>query len=168
MCLRKFHRPVFKKTTKLCCSAVCFLTSSVRYFFSPDNMSAFVIYGEYPHSVDPSTSAVQFTGVQLNIGNHYNTATGQFTCVYPGLYVFSLNLYKISQHSKVYCHIRKNGSNLVIADVPSETTKAGEYESSASTITHLSRGDKIDVGDCNNVNSIDSWTSFTGFLLKAD
>ena len=81
--------------------------------------------------------------------------------------MFSLNLYKKSGASRVYCYIRKNNSLYAKADVPSES-ELGYYESSASTIFHLNRGDTVYVGNCSNPDGIHSYTSFTGFLLKAD
>ena len=132
-----------------------------------DPMSAFAIYGYYPTYNSSSEVAVFFSGTRMNIGNHYNTVTGQYICYYPGVYVFSLNLYKVSGASRVNCYIRKNGSGYAIADVPSES-QSGYYESSASTIFHLNRGDTVDVGGCSNPDGIDNYTSFIGFLLKAD
>ena len=79
--------------------------------------------------------------------------------------MFSLNLYKKSRASKAYCFIRKNGSVVVIAY---SENQIDFYESSSSTILHLNRGDTVDVGSCYNPDAIHSYTSFTGFLLKAD
>ena len=129
-------------------------------------MSAFAIHGTTP-TYNSSSRVVVFSSTRLNIGNHYSTSTGKFTCYYPGVYVFSLNLYKKTGASRVYCYIRKNNSWYAKADVPSES-QSGFYESSASTIFHLNRGDTVDVGTCSNADDIDNATSFTGFLLKAD
>ena len=106
-------------------------------------------------------------GVKTNIGGHFNTTTGQFTCQYPGIYVFSLNLYKRTGASRAYCYIRRNGGGVARAVVPAESN-SNYYESSASTVLHLDRGDTVDVGNCNSVSDIGSYTSFIGFLLKAD
>ena len=137
----------------------------MNYTFFTDYKSAFAIFGQYP--TQGTSGAITFPSVKTNIGGHYNIATGQFTCQYPGIYVFSLNLYKKSGASKTYCYIRRNGGGVARADVPAES-KFGYYESSGSTVLHLDRGDKVDVGGCNSVNDIDSYTSFIGFLLKAD
>ena len=129
-------------------------------------MSAFAISGTTP-TYNSSSGVAVFPYTELNIGNHYSTITGQYTCYYPGVYVFSLNLYKKSGASRVSCTIRKNGVGYVIASVPSESV-LGYYESSASTILHLNRGDTVDVGNCYNPDHISGASSFTGFLLKAD
>ena len=78
--------------------------------------------------------------------------------------MFSLNLYK-SGYDGTHCYIRKNGSGVAYATVPSAS---GFYHGSASTILYLNRGDMVDVGDCYKPENIDSFTSFIGFLLKAD
>ena len=137
----------------------------MNYTFFTDYKSAFAISGQYP--TQGTSGAITFSSVKTNIGGYYNIATGQFTCQYPGIYVFSLNLYKKTGASRVYCYIRRNGSGIARANVPAES-KSGYYESSASTVLHLDRGDTVDVGGCNSVSDIDSYTSFIGFLLKAD
>ena len=136
--------------------------------FTLDPTSAFATWGGTP-TYNSSTKVLVFpqSSVQLNIGGHYNTTTGKYTCHYPGIYVFSLNLYKKSGAGQVYCWIRKNGSSFAIARVPSES-EHGYYESSASTVLRLARGDTVDVGSCKNPSIIYNYTSFIGFLLKAD
>ena len=134
-------------------------------FFS-DYMSAFAIYWGNPLLYDSSTDRLTFSSTRINIGNHYNTTTGQFTCQYAGIYVFMLNLYKDNGAGRVWCHIRINGYNLVLANVPAESGY-GWYESSGSTVLYLDPGDKVDVGSCRGANEIDIRTSFIGFLLQA-
>ena len=144
------------------------VSDSFYLLFTLDPTSAFAIYGDYP-TYNSSTGVVVFpqSAVNLNIGGHYSMATGKYTCDYPGIYVLSINLYKKYGASDVSCYIRKNGSGVAYAYVPSES-KSGFYESSASTVLRLARGDTVDVGSCLNPSYIDSYTSFIGFLLKAD
>ena len=136
------------------------------FSFSSDSMSAFAIYAVYP-TYNASNGVSIFTSTRLNIGGHYDTVTGVYTCYYPGVYVFSLNLYKKTRTDEVACYIYMNYSVVAIANVPSETN-SGFYESSASTVLHLDFGDTVFVGFCKNPDNIDSFTSFTGFLLHAD
>ena len=137
--------------------------------FSLVPTSEVAIYGQFPaHNSATGVAVFPQSAVILNIGGHYSTTTGRYTCYYPGIYVFSLNLYKGSRASgEVYCDIRKNGSNVALANVPNEGVY-GYYESSASTVLRLARGDTVDVGSCNNPSNIHKYTSFIGFLLKAD
>ena len=136
--------------------------------FTLDPTSAFAIWSGRP-TYNSSTGVVVFPQyyVLLNIGDHYNTTTGKYTCHYPGIYVFSLNLYKKTGTSGVTCWIRKNGSTKAAATVPSESG-FGLYESSASTVLHLAFNDTVYVGSCSNPGNIASYTTFIGFLLKAD
>ena len=140
------------------------VSDSLFLLFPLVPISAFAVFGVYP-TYNSSTEVAVFEFATLNIGYHYSTTTGKYTCYYPGIYVFSLNLYKKTGANRVYCYIRKNGSVFAMAIVQSES----EYgESSASTVLRLARGDTVDVGSCLNPSFINSHTSFIGFLLKAD
>ena len=112
--------------------------------FSSDPVSAFAMYGAKPTY---TLGILVFPSTLLNIGNHYSTVTGRFTCYYPGVYMFSLNLYKSPGPDIIYCRIIKNGkqSTSVQATILSED-QSGYYEGSASTIYHLNRGDRVHVG----------------------
>ena len=100
-----------------------------------------------------------FSRIKTNVGSHYDTSTGLFTCQYPGLYYFSINLYSKITTS---CFIRKNGNHQL--RIRSEASNA-YIESSSSAVLQLSKGETIDVGNCSPLDSIDVLTSFTGFLL---
>ena len=69
----------------------------------------------------------------------------------------------------VSCYIRKNGISLIgtITDPRDDDTDNGSYETSAFLVIHLSNGDTVDVGSC-LATKLESLSSFTGFLLKAD
>ena len=116
---------------------------------------------------------VRFSIIRSNLGGRYSPSSGQFTCNSPGLYYFSVSLIKSrSPHSSadmVNCYIRKNGVNLIgtITDPRDEDTDYGSYETSAFLVIHLSSGDTVDVGGCSSTK-LESQSSFTGFLLKAD
>ena len=66
-------------------------------------------------SQDSSSDIIKFNSVISNIGNHFNANTGQFRCQYPGMYFFSLSLYKNSRADSAQCWIRKNGANVIYA-----------------------------------------------------
>ena len=74
--------------------------------------------------------------------------------------------YTCSRCIFAHCYIRKNSVNKVRAYLD---PKGCSYEeASNSAVLHLSRGDKVDIGGCSSVGSMWGWTSFSGFLLKAD
>ena len=117
--------------------------------------------------------SIQFTTAVTNIGSHYDTSTGQFTCEYPGIYVFTVHIHKDNPHVEAKCYIRQNGSRKVFAYAwpNSSGSERGVHESSNTVVLHLSHNDNVDVGECSNADSMDGHgptTSFTGFLLKAD
>ena len=135
----------------------------------PDFRSAFAIYGKTP-SYNSSTSVVIFpdNAVKTNIGNDYDSTTGQFTCRYAGVYIFVVNLYRFNRDdNRLKCYIQKNGTKVVDANAPASS----EYEwsgGSGSTVVHLDQGDTVNVGSCLGDNNFSMFTSFMGFLLQAD
>ena len=166
----RWPKEVLKRLTevyvlKVHFTSVIFFTFIVRFLFS-DYQSAFAIYRVWP-TYNSSTDVLIFPSTSINLGNHYDTTTGQFIAQYAGMYVFILNLYKGTRAGSVWCYIRKNGSNIALAYVPAES-ESGRYESSGSTVVHLDPGDKVDVGSCYNPGYIFYYTSFIGFLLHAD
>ena len=120
-----------------------------------------------------SSRTIRFTHANTNIGSHYNTSTGVFTCQYQGLYNFELHILKAGGKDWVYCHIRKNGSNVVRAMTdPDISSDGGYYSATNSVVLHLVHGDTVDVGSCTDISNFMSTTnydtSFSGFLLKPD
>ena len=133
-------------------------------------MSAFTVS---PPVDGLSSGTIRFTHAITNIGSHYNTSTGVFTCQYPGLYNFELHILKTGGKDWAYCRIRKNGSYVVRALTdPDSGSDGGQYGTTNSVVLHLVHGDTVDVGGCNSISNfyIGSAyeTSFSGFLLKAD
>ena len=129
-------------------------------------MSAFTAV--YPS--DGSASGIIKLDTEItNIGSDYNKHSGQFISQHPGIYVFNLNIYKDFNANDAGCYIRQNGSGKVWTySNPHSSSDGGLYESSNSVILHLDRGERIDLGGCRKANTMYYWTSFSGFLLKAD
>ena len=145
------------------------LCSKFIYYSVTDVKSAFTVW----HAVaGPTIDTIRFDRVVTNIGGHYNTNTGKFTCPYPGLYVFSLHVVKVTRADNAYCYIRQNNADKVIAfSDPSSDSDSGYDSGSVSVVLHLIRGDVVDLGHCTVVSKIypnERMTVFSGFLLKAD
>ena len=113
--------------------------------------------------------SIILTGVKYNVGGHYNVSSGTFTCVYSGIYFFTLNIYKTSSANAAWCRIRKNGIWLVVITAePRGTTWNGYLEGGGSLVIHLVSGDTVDIAGCTSANTIHEYTSFTGILLQPD
>ena len=61
----------------------------------------------------PGSGTVKLITAVLNIGGDCNINTGQFMCQHPGIYVFTLHLYKEFSVSHGDYYIRKNGSGMI-------------------------------------------------------
>ena len=121
------------------------------------------------HPASGATSGtIKFNNFITNIGGHYDTSAGQFTCKYPGIYVFSLHIYKHPAYDYAQCYIRMNKANVIFAHTNPHGNNYEYTESSNSVILHLKQGDKVDLGDCSSASYMWDWTSFSGFLLNAD
>ena len=116
------------------------------------------------------TNTAMFTNAVTNIGNHYNTSTGVFTCKYPGIYVFTLHILQETTSPYVACHIRKNSQKEgKDATTAQKSLKSGFFSSSTSVILQLARGDIVNVYCGSGLDGINSdFSSFSGFLNKAD
>ena len=116
------------------------------------------------------TKTARFTRVVTNVGGHYSTSSGTFTCAYPGIYVFTLHILQQSSVDYAGCLIRKN-SSAVSREAYTGTLTSNKvyYSSSTSVILQLVRGDIVDVYCRSGLGSIlSSHSSFSGFLNKAD
>ena len=85
--------------------------------------------------------------------------------------MFSLHLYKGYYDNYAQCYIRKNGSNqLLVYSQRGRSDDTGYYGSSNTLVIHLDRGDIVNLGDCSQYDTMigDIWTTFSGYLLKAD
>lgn len=126
-------------------------------------MSAFTVTGT-PRT--GSTGVLVLPEVKTNIGGHYNTSTGQFTCVYNGTYFFTVSIYKSSSSSYTWSYIKKNGIKLLtVGSNPGSSNTGGWQEGSNSIVLHLVSGDTVHLDVDKNTYRR---STFTGFLLKAD
>ena len=127
-----------------------------------DYTSAFTVHND---ANGPTSGTIKFVNFITNIGGNYDTSTGQFICQYPGIYVFSLHLYKETDDHYAQCYIRKNGSNqLLVYSQRGKSGDSGYYESSNTFVIHLDRADSIDLGGCTGYDTIIGgiYTTFTG------
>jgi hypothetical protein len=120
-----------------------------------------------------SSTSMSFTTVITNEGNAFDTSTGKFTCPVSGLYYFSLHIIKKRTSTAVDqagCYIYLNGSSKVRAHIDpfDGTTDIGSYGVSTSVYLNLKVGDVVTIENCKGTipNTVDSWTSFSGYLER--
>ena len=121
---------------------------------------------DYPKA-GPHTGTVRFSNVLTNVGNGYNTTSGQFTCPVSGLYHFALVIYKTAYADVASCFIRHNQSNKVEA-FSSPPIPGGYFEASTTVVLYLKQGDTVDLVGCTLASHMESLTTFSGFLIAAD
>ena len=139
-----------------------------RYiFFSlPGYESAFSAY--YPLPFSQNATTLKFHMIYTNIGGDYNETSGNFTCRYPGIYIFTLHLHH-NASDKAVCDIVRNGQNTVTAySMPLMQRQVIHlYEAGNSIVLHLNSGDVVTVR-CEKDSGLLGYSSFTGILIKAD
>ena len=114
------------------------------------------------------SNVAYFNQEVTNIGRHYDSRTGTFTCEYPGIYVFSVNIVSMSNAASVDCEIRKNQSKVTVAFYSPNDGGIGYFSISASVVVQLSGGDQVDVYCHTGLDPIlPSISNFSGFLNKA-
>ena len=133
-------------------------------------MSAFTV--AYPQS-GSTPGTIRFAHTITNIGRHYDTSTGVFTCQYPGLYYFVLHIAKQARKQYANCRIRRNGFDIVVAYIDTDSNSdTGYYGSTNSVMLHLGHGDKVELGGCSTFDTmlinIGFRTTFSGVLVKSD
>ena len=119
----------------------------------------------------PTSGTIKFATVSTNIGGHYNSNTGVYTCEHPGIYVFTVHLYKApsSSVSNAQTYIKQNDANTIWTYCDSSgNSDGGYYESSNTAVLHLNRGDRVNLGSGSVASTMNYLTSFSGFLLISD
>ena len=84
--------------------------------------------------------------------------------------MFAFHLLRKSHSGRTFCFIRKNRMRTAAyVEVAGDTDSyQNRDQSSTSVILQLDHGDVVDVGGCLDVNSISSFSTFNGFLLRAN
>uniref|UniRef100_A0A8D0C0V1 C1q domain-containing protein n=1 Tax=Salvator merianae TaxID=96440 RepID=A0A8D0C0V1_SALMN len=109
---------------------------------------------------------IKFDKVLYNGLNHYNPATGVFTCPISGVYFFTYHITVYSRNVRVA--LVKNGVKMLHTV---DSYQGGEDQASGGTILELQKGDQIWLqtygGETFNglFADLDDDTVFTGFLL---
>ncbi|KAL6468245.1 hypothetical protein MHYP_G00239220 [Metynnis hypsauchen] len=113
---------------------------------------------------------LKFDDVVTNLGNHYDPATGKFTCSIPGIYFFVYHvLMRGGDGTSMWADLCKN--NQVRASAIAQDADQNYDYASNSVVLHLEPGDeiyiKLDGGKAHGGNS-NKYSTFSGFMLYAD
>ena len=110
---------------------------------------------------------IVFRGVHTNVGNGYNSGTGEFTAPVAGHYVFYSNIFPQGGRS-VETVLQVNGANR-------QSVYGGHklHQGGSMMVVHLNVGEKVKVatqGPWNTFNFYGDYhgSSFSGFLLQSD
>lgn len=112
---------------------------------------------------------IRFSRILLNEGNHYNTSSGKFVCVIPGVYYFTYDITVANKHLAI--GLLHNGQY----KIKTFDANTGNHDvASGSTVLHLQKDDQVWLqifySEQNGLFFDPFWTdsTFTGFLIYAD
>jgi len=118
------------------------------------------------------TYNIRFPTVLTNLGNDYNSSSGVFTCRTAGQYWFSASIAKSFDDNagSTSCYIMINGSNMMLMYHYERDPLHAFFSITASVGFHLTRGDRVQVGNCFNPSFLGrgSYDYFAGVLIKPD
>ncbi|XP_060704712.1 C1q-related factor [Hemiscyllium ocellatum] len=113
---------------------------------------------------------LRFDDVVTNLGNHYDGASGKFTCSIPGTYFFTYHvLMRGGDGTSMWADLCKNGQVRSSA-IAQDADQNYDYASN-SVILHLDAGDevyiKLDGGKAHGGN-YNKYSTFSGFIIYTD
>ncbi|XP_029461198.1 complement C1q-like protein 2 [Rhinatrema bivittatum] len=128
---------------------------------------AFYVGLKSPHE---GYEVLKFDDVVTNLGNHYDPASGKFTCQVPGIYYFTYHiLMRGGDGTSMWADLCKNGQVRASA-IAQDADQNYDYASN-SVVLHLDTGDeiyvKLDGGKAHGGNN-NKYSTFSGFILYPD
>ena len=141
------------------------LTPARPAFLAYDSSSGWRDYTAHGAAVDMVWGATRF-----NIGGHFSTSTGKFTCPVAGIYNFRCWAYVATSVHKNFLYLNKNGSDIQSTvmdngDTNETAVVSGLVQCSANDLIHMKYS--CDVEATGNVfsNASEQWTGFEGYLI---
>ncbi|XP_008118995.2 complement C1q-like protein 2 [Anolis carolinensis] len=128
---------------------------------------AFYVGLKSPHE---GYEVLKFDDVVTNLGNHYDPASGKFSCQVRGIYFFTYHiLMRGGDGTSMWADLCKNGQVRASA-IAQDADQNYDYASN-SVVLHLDSGDevyvKLDGGKAHGGNN-NKYSTFSGFLLYPD
>ena len=130
----------------------------------------FTVYQPDSTLPDISTTVIVFEKVAYNEMECFDTVSGKFVTQFPGIYMFTLTIVKTMQIYQTTCFICVNKDYnedcTIQALANNADTTDGNYPSGTGTlVVHLDAGDEVYVSQCNPVDGIHRFSSFSGALI---
>ncbi|CAO2591210.1 Complement C1q and tumor necrosis factor-related protein 9 [Lemmus lemmus] len=128
--------------------------------------SAFTVGLTVISKFPPPDAPIKFDKILYNELNHYNVATGKFTCHVAGVYYFTYHITVFSRNVQV--SLVKNGAKVLHTK---DGYMSSEDQASGGIVLELKLGDEVwmQVTGGERFNGLfadeDDDTTFTGFLL---
>ena len=143
------------------------IRSQVHRYNDTQSVSFYARVSPSYTSIAPRTT-IKFARVQTNIGNAYDSATGEFTVPLAGVYVFYSHILTKHKHF-IETGLQINGvTKLLLYSGGSPYYGSG----SNSMVVHLNKGDRVKMvtGCCGSTPFYihHLWSTFSGFLLTPD
>ena len=134
-------------------------------FLAYDSSSGWRDYTAHGGAVDMVWGATRF-----NIGSHFDTSNGKFTCPIAGIYYFHCWAYVSTAVHKNYLYLQKNGSAVqsVLADNHDENVTiqiSGLVQCSVNDLIHMKYQCNIDATGNVYSGGNEQWSGFEGYLI---
>nr|KAG5695681.1 hypothetical protein BaRGS_022358 [Batillaria attramentaria] len=115
----------------------------------------------------PPNGVIILNHCLTNIGNAYDPQTGFFTAPVSGLYQFRANFMDQDSNEYVYAGIYV-GASKVARSISDQ--RHGYWDNNAiAAVVHVTAGQKVDLrSQTNRVTHFHPYTTFSGFLIRAD
>ena len=141
------------------------LTPARPAFLAYDSSSGWRNYSAHGGAADMVWGATRF-----NIGSHFDTSTGKFTCPVAGIYHFHCWAYVSQAASKNYLYLIKNGSEvqstLMDNNNDNETAQvSGIVQCSVNDVIHMQYQCQNDTSNNIYSGASEGWTGFEGYLI---
>ena len=151
---------------------VCdFLFSSDQSNLFDSAFSAKDLAADMVTIVKNTSDRIIFINVTVNMGNHYNSTTGEYTCPINGLYFFSFMVQGSTISSSLgqfgpFCSLVYNGNNVARARLDNANSEQINAVLSGSAVVNCKARYKVWVKSTKNNNRLFSVRDFPGNVFS--
>ena len=95
------------------------------------------------------------------------STTGKFVCQYPGLYLFTAAITRMTGVRDAYCFICVKGRRHIVT-TDHDGDRHGIPSGSNTLVEHLDSGEEVYLSYCSGVGHMHQFSSFSGVLIRPD